>query len=193
MSSTRDGVVWRALGRLLRGVRAGDHKLLSRQVEAPASLTVTSADFGPGATIPRGAWAAGLGENRSPPLSISGLPDATGSVALIIEDPDAPMNKPVVHALAYWAATGSAALARDALSGTVGAPALTKGKNSAGETAYYGPAPLVSHGAHRYAFQAFAVSADLGLPAGFDRVALEAAMKGRVLAMGCLIGLCERR
>jgi Raf kinase inhibitor-like YbhB/YbcL family protein len=193
MSAERDGVVWRALGWLLRGVRAGDSKLLSCQFDAPTSLTVTSPGFEPGATIPREYWAAGIGDNRSPPLAVSGLPAGGRTVALVVEDPDAPMGMPFVHALAYWPAADSAELASDVLSATAGSRGLVKGKNSAGEVAYYGPAPLVCHGPHYYAFQAFALSSDPGLAKGFDRAALEAAMRDRVLAMGSLVGLCERR
>jgi phosphatidylethanolamine-binding protein (PEBP) family uncharacterized protein len=72
-------------------------------------------------------------------------------------------------------------------------PGARQGRNSAGETCYTGPMPPVGHGIHRYHFQLFALDEALRLPILVEREDLPAAMSGRVLAVGELIGTYERR
>ena len=150
------------------------------ETQAPSTLAVDSADFAPGAAIPLRFSA--YGDNVSPGLTWRGLPSGTTSLALMMEDPDAMSARPFVHWLA-WNLDLSAGLPQGAL------PAgAVQGRNSRGTSAYFGPRP---HGKkpHHYHFQLFALDRRLDLPAGANREALLAAMKGHVVAKGELVGL----
>ncbi len=182
----------RLLGRLLRGVRAGDRHLAwnAPALEAaPATIVLTSPAFADGAIMPARYGARGVGDNISPPLAWSGVPPGTAELVLIVEDPDAPLPRPVVHLLATGIAPARQALPEGALS-PPGDPALRLGPGSFGRRGYAGPGPVRGHGPHRYIFQAIAVDRPLGALGGRD--AALAAMAGRVLARGRLVGLFER-
>src|SRR5438034_1163728 len=87
------------LGSALSNVRAGHDKLTLAQLDVRdvAKLDLASPAFAPGGRLPERFTADGDGV--SPPLTWRGLPDATESLALIVEDPDAPTPRPLVHAI----------------------------------------------------------------------------------------------
>jgi Raf kinase inhibitor-like YbhB/YbcL family protein len=129
------------------------------------------------------------GDNLSPPLRW-GRVDGAGAYAIILEDPDAPMEKPFVHWL-IWNIPGSV----DALPEGLPAgerPAMPAGavqaRNDNGSFGYYGPRPPAGTGVHHYHFQIFALDGPLTLKSDADIRALVDAMKGRVLADSELIG-----
>lgn len=182
----------RFIGRLLRTVHAGDAHLAWQhpQLQSEASLSLTSSAFADGAAMsaPQAAAATG-GENRSPPLAWSGVPATALQLALIVEDPDAPLPRPVVHAVIAGIDPQLDGLAEDALR----APSTLKlGKAFLGRIGYSGPAPVPGHGPHRYLFQLFALDRRLSLPAAPTRAQLVAAMAGHVVARGRLVGCYER-
>ena len=93
----------RTIGRLLRRIRAGDRHLAWNDpcvADAPESLRLTSAAFADDGAMPTRFAGAGVGQNISPPLDWSGAPSATRAFALIVQDPDAPLARPIVHLLA---------------------------------------------------------------------------------------------
>ena len=90
------------LGRLLRRVRAGEHRspLSGSGFAAPESITVTSTAFADGGAMPTSSAGKGVGDNTSPPLRWDGLPPGTRQVVLIIDDVDVPLPRPLLHTVA---------------------------------------------------------------------------------------------
>jgi hypothetical protein len=147
-----------------------------------AELSVRSESFQHGDPVP--VRHALEGENLSPPLSWSGLPDATRSLALICEDPDAPSGS-FVHWVGWGIDPGAGRLGEGEFS-------PGEGRNDFGNTGYDGPGPPPGHGPHRYFFRVYALDAEPGLEPGASRDELAAAIEGHVLAAGELIGTYER-
>jgi len=122
------------------------------------------------------------GENVNPPLEISDLPENTQSLALIVEDPDAP-RRTYDHWIA-WNIPPREAISENSRPGI-------RGKNSFGNTEYGGPCP--PWGSHRYFFKVYALDSDLNIQAGSDKKILEEAMKGHILGSGELMGHYQKR
>jgi len=177
------------IGVLLKKVRAGDRHLVMRDPRfrsVPCSIHLTSPDFGAWAMMPKRFTQEG--ENLSPPLRWENLPDGVAELALVVQDPDAPLPDPVIHLIAYGLDP-----ARDIAVGALNAGAAQAlGKGSFGRIGYAGPRPIRSHGRHRYVFQLFALDKPLGLIGTPDLKTLAAAMDGHVLARGELTGWYER-
>src|SRR3712207_3217784 len=92
----------RWLGQAMRGVRAGADKLCIAQVELGGgfdSIDLTSPAFADGGRLPPRFTADG--EGVSPPLVWGPVPVGTESLALVVEDPDAPATQPLVHAIVW--------------------------------------------------------------------------------------------
>lgn len=151
------------------------------------TLTVTSTAFKAGERLPKKHAYKGEGENVSPPLAWSGAPEGTKELALICDDPDAPRDEPWVHWVLYKIPAGTTSLAEG--SRGVG----LEGETDFGETAYGGPMPPRGHGVHHYHFKVYALGQPLDLKAGATKKQLLAAIEGRVLAQGELIGTYERK
>jgi hypothetical protein len=161
-------------------------------LETLMALALTSTAFEPGGAIP--AEYTCQGKNVSVPLAWSGLPVGTRSLALIVDDPDAPDPAAPKMTWVHWVlynipptATGlPEAVEPKAL------PAGTlEGRNDWGRTGYGGPCPPV--GRHRYFFKLYALDValpDLGQP---DKARLERAMQGHVLAQQQLVGTYAKR
>ena len=155
------------------------------------TLTLTSPAF-----THNGAMPARLtcdGQDLSPELRWSGLPPNTKSLALIVDDPDAPdpaaPRMTWVHWVLYNIPTTATGLAEAVAPGEL--PAGTRqGLNDWGRTGYGGPCPPI--GRHRYFHKLYALDTvlpDLGKPA---KAALERAMQGHVLASTELVGTYQR-
>ena len=159
------------------------------------AIQLTSAAFGEGEKIP--VKYAGDGEDLSPPLSWSGLPEGTKELALICDDPDAPTPEPWVHWVICKLPPDTPGLTEGiATSATLSElGGALQGKNSwpQGVTiGYRGPMPPPGHGMHHYHFHLYALDAKLALAAEATKSQLLAAMKGHVLAEGKLVGTYER-
>lgn len=122
------------------------------------------------------------GEDINPPLEISNIPQGTQTLALIVEDPDAPHGT-YDHWLA-WNMAPNKAIAEHSNPGI-------SGTNSFGNTGYGGPCP--PSGSHRYFFKAYALDTQLDIPAGSDKKTLQEAMKGHILAEGELMGHYQKK
>jgi Raf kinase inhibitor-like YbhB/YbcL family protein len=182
-------------GKALRKVRAGERKIASSQL-APslATLTLHSTAFTHGGPIPSKHAAAGGNPSLSPELRWSGVPIGAKELAVLCEDPDAPMPKPFVHWVVYRIPPQVDVLpyALPVVPTTQGLGGALQGKNSMRGFGYTGPKPPPGHGVHRYHFQIFALDAPLhGLGEWVDRDALVQAMKGHILAYGDLVGTYE--
>ncbi len=151
------------------------------------ALALTSTAFAHEGPIP--ATYTCQGRDVSVPLAWDGVPAGTRSLALIVDDPDAPdpaaPRMTWVHWVLYNIPPGATGLPEG-----VGAADLPKGtlegSNDWGRTGYGGPCPPI--GRHRYFFKLYALDVvlpDLGTP---DKKRLERAMKGHVLAQHALVG-----
>jgi Raf kinase inhibitor-like YbhB/YbcL family protein len=119
------------------------------------------------------------GEDVSPPLEWDGVPQGAQSLALIVDDPDAPSGV-FVHWLLYDIPARENGLTEGIGVAGPRAGGGTQGRNGFGKTAYGGPCP--PSGTHRYYFRLYALDAALGLPAGVTRQELESAMRGHLIA-----------
>jgi Raf kinase inhibitor-like YbhB/YbcL family protein len=122
------------------------------------------------------------GRNVSPALRWTAPPKGTRSLALVMDDPDAPSGT-FTHWLAWNIRPSARSLAE-------GARPAREGVNSAGETGYVGPCP--PSGRHRYIFRLCALSRPLSLRPGAQSTAFRRALRGRVLATARLLGTYER-
>lgn len=147
-----------------------------------ANFTLHTTAFDPGGAVPRRHTCEG--EDTSPPLRWEGAPDGTRSLALIVDDPDAP-----VGTFTHWVAWGIDP-AGDGLPEGEAGPG--EGRNDFGETGYRGPCPPPGHGTHRYYFRLHALDAEPELSPGASRAELEEAISGHVLATAELMGTYER-
>ena len=121
------------------------------------------------------------GQNVNPPLRIEDIPPGTQSIAIIVDDPDAP-GKTFIHWL-IWDIEPTNEIAENTAPGT-------QGRTDFGKSAYGGPCP--PSGTHRYFFRVYALGTTLGVAEGSSRADLERAMKGHTLAEAELIGLSDR-
>lgn len=177
-----------------RPIRMGHERVAANRpgLAGRGSIEVRSAAFADGEVIPRRY--AGDGEDVSPPLAWSHVPRETREVAVLCEDPDAPMASPFVHWLVHGLPPGVRALGEGVTRATFvpGLPPAHQGRNSGQDTGYMGPLPPPGHGVHHYYFEVFALDQPLGLRALCTRDELVQAMRGHVLASGVLVGTYER-
>ena len=156
----------------------------------PAALKVTSSAFELGAPIPSRHTCDG--QDLSPPLAWTGVPPGTRSLALICDDPDAPVGT-WDHWVLYNLAPGALGLPEGVTaSGTGLPPGTLQGLNGWKTAGYRGPCPPKGK-PHRYFFRVYALDGVLGLPAGAPKEKLLEAMKGHVLAQGELMGTYARK
>ncbi len=177
------------LGKLLGAFKGHDsHLAWNRSDAAPETLRLTSSAFADGAPMGQRHAGVGAGRNISPPLLIEGVPEGTQDLLLVMEDPDAPLPRPIVHMIVRLPAK-----THTIAEGGLNPGALVAfGRGSFGRIGYHGPRPIAGHGPHRYIFQLFAVSRPLNLGPKAGLADYLAAMKGRVLARGRLTGTFER-
>ncbi len=185
--------------RILRRTASGLETLAAHPVRfvpmvgkeaAPMAWTLESSAFRPNGEIPRKYTCEG--DDVSPPLAWSGAPAGTKSVALIVDDPDAPdpsapktiwvhwvvYNLPAsTHALAEGASRRLPAGARD-------------GKNDWKRTGYGGPCPPI--GRHRYVHKLYALDVELPDLHEPTKTQLESAMKGHILGLVELVGTYQK-
>ena len=154
-------------------------------------MKLTSTAFAEGGGIP--AKYTCVGADTSPPLAWSGLPAGTKSLALIVDDPDAPdpaaPKMTWVHWVLYNLPPDTASLAEGAGNRPV-SPPVRSGLNDWSRTGYGGPCPPI--GRHRYYHKLYAldtVLTDLGKP---TKAKLLDAMKGHVLAEAQLMGTYQK-
>lgn len=183
------------LGGMLRNFRAGHSKLVIVQPELEIGDTVidlSSPAFAYGARLPVRFTADG--EGVSPPLVWGDVPDGTTSLALIVEDPDAPALHPIVHALVWHLPPDERRLAEGAIvrDGSGADDGRDVGRNSFFSEGWLPPDPPTGHGSHDYVFQLFALSETPEIGANPGRSGLMRALAGRVLGAGMLVGTYSR-
>ena len=154
---------------------------------ALSDITLTSDAFAPGGAIPQEY--TGEGENVSPALAWTNIPDGTRSFAIVCHDPDAPLIAGGTYGFVHWvlynipAATTSLSRA---------ATDFTSGPAGFGGEGYGGPMPPPGHGVHNYYFWVFALDSELDLDPGLSFAALLERIEPNTLGMNRLIGTYER-
>jgi len=130
------------------------------------------------------------GKNISPPLSWSGMPEKAVTLALICDDPDAPVGT-WVHWVLYNLPASAKELPADVPPEEKLASGAVQGKNDFRKVGYGGPCP--PGGTHRYYFKLYALDKALDLKPGATKKELLKAMEGHILAEGQLMGRYKRR
>ena len=151
-------------------------------------VQITSTAFAEGEMIPKQYTCDGA--DISPPLSWTGVPASAKSLALISDDPDAPMGT-WVHWVLYNIPPDTAGLPEKVPPDDTVLGGARHGKTDFGRLGYGGPCP--PGGTHRYFFKLYALDTVLDLPVGATKDELLKAMKGHVLAEGELMGKYTRQ
>ena len=121
------------------------------------------------------------GKDINPALMIEDIPQEAKSLALIVDDPDAPMGTWV-----HWVVFDIPLISRIEENSIPG----RQGANSAGGKNYHGPCP--PFGVHHYFFKIYALDTVLNLKEGISKGQLEKAMQGHILANAQLLGLYKK-
>ena len=158
-----------------------EEETVAEEGETPMEMTITSPAFMEGEAVPLKFSCDG--DNLSPELIWSGIPEGTASLVFIMDDPDAPVGL-WVHWVLFNLPANSSGLAEGATGQGV------DGLNSWGETGYGGPCP--PGGTHRYFHKLYALDVTLELESGATKDAVEAAMEGHILSQTELMGTYTR-
>jgi Raf kinase inhibitor-like YbhB/YbcL family protein len=155
------------------------------------ALRITSPAFSDGAPMP--AKFTCEGQDVSPPLAWSGVPDGTKSLVLIVDDPDAPDPKAPRMTWVHWvlydlppSATGLA----EGVAASALPPGTKVGLNDWKRADFGGPCPPI--GRHRYFHKLYALDTKLPGLSKPTKAKVEAAMQGHVLAQAQLIGTYQK-
>jgi Raf kinase inhibitor-like YbhB/YbcL family protein len=189
----KDGkdVAWRGgSSRRIAPILLAVQALLMADADIAMALTLTSTSFEPGGKIPSKYTCEG--DDISPPLAFGNVPDGAESLALIIDDPDAPDPKAPKRVWAHWLLYNLPAdtkgLPEDASRSGLPKGAVT-GLSDRKQAAYHGPCPPI--GRHRYFHKLYAL--DTTLPdTALTKAGLEAAMAGHILAQAELMATFQK-
>lgn len=124
------------------------------------------------------------GADASPPLAISDVPKNAKSLALIMDDPDAPMGT-FVHWVVWNIPPDTKEIKKSF------EPSGVQGKTGFGKLGYGGPCP--PSGTHRYFFKLYALDTELNLPEGSTKKDLERAIQGHIIQQAQLMGTYKRK
>lgn len=148
-------------------------------IMSTATIRISSPAFKDGAIMP--SRYSCEGENINPPLLVKNLPPETKSLALIMEDPDAP--KGTFDHWVMWNIKPTQLIEENTSPGI-------QGLNSRGNNQYIGPCP--PYGTHRYRFILFALDSRIELDKNSGKGALKAAMEGHLIGQGEITGLYKK-
>jgi Raf kinase inhibitor-like YbhB/YbcL family protein len=151
-------------------------------------IKITSSVFEDGGLIP--ARYTCDGADMSPALRWDVVPEGTKSIALICDDPDAPMGT-FVHWVIFGLPAETRELTENIPSDETLPNGAKQGTSDFGRIGYGGPCP--PSGTHRYFFKIYALDTEVDLAAGASKRELVKAMEGHILAQGQLIGKYKRQ
>ena len=131
-------------------------------------------------------------DNLSPPLTWTEV-DGAESYAVIVEDPDAPREKPFVHWMIWNIPAEAGGLPEGVpLAQHISPPhPIIQGRNDAGQYGWFGPRPPAGHGVHRYYFQVFALDQRLEVGPDTPLVEMLNILKGHTIAKGEMMATYE--
>jgi hypothetical protein len=161
---------------------------VSEERSREMAIIVSSSAFQEGGVIP--AKYTCDGNDVSPPLKWAPVPEGTKSIALISDDPDAPMGT-WVHWVMWNIPAGVSELAEYVPPKPELPDGSRQGISNFRRCGYGGPCP--PSGVHRYYFKIYALDTMLDLPSSARKADLLKAMKGHILAEGQLMGKYSRR
>jgi len=150
-------------------------------------IEIKSSAFEEGGMIPKKYTCDGA--DFSPPLSWTSVPEGTKTIALICDDPDAPMGT-WVHWVLFNLPADVKELPENLSSEMNLDNRAMQGVNDFGNIGYGGPCP--PGGTHRYYFKFYALDTELRLQAGATKKELLKTMEGHILAEGQLMGRYKR-
>jgi len=147
-------------------------------------LDVSSPAFGEGGEIPVKYTCDG--DDTNPEIRAGNVPEDAQTLAVIVDDPDAP-----VGTFVHWVVFNIPAKENVIPEGFKPDDLVVEGKNDFGNNGYGGPCP--PSGEHRYFFKVYALSGSLDLAPGASKEDVEEAMTGKVLSQGALVGVYSRK
>lgn len=154
---------------------------------ALSPMTLQSTSLDPNGLIPKRCTMEG--QNLSPQLHWSSVPEEAKSFALICHDPDAPLASAGSYGYVHWVLYNMPA----SLTGLAeGASAGTEGISDFGKPGYGGPLPPPGHGIHHYFFILMALDMELNLEPGLTLWQLMSKIEPHVIAMNRLVGKYQR-
>ncbi len=155
---------------------------------ALSDMTLSSTAFHHGGSIP--ARHTGEGEDISPALSWTNVPEGARSFAVVCHDPDAPLvTKQGSYGFVHWVLYNIPA---DVNALPEGVGEYTAGRNDFGNEGYGGPMPPIGHGRHQYYFWILALDEETALEEGLSMGELLARIEPHVMGMNRLVGGYER-
>jgi Raf kinase inhibitor-like YbhB/YbcL family protein len=166
----------------------GDDNMDQAMKTRAMKIELVSPGFGEGQMIPRENTCDG--QDISPELQWAAIPDETRSLALIVDDPDAPSGT-FVHWVVYNLPIDRHELTENMPHDESLPNGAIQGVNDFGRIGYGGPCP--PSGTHRYYFTLYALDTDLDLPPGQTKATLLDAMGNHILAKGQLMGRYKRQ
>jgi hypothetical protein len=187
MISINGRIAYRGAGCLLALCLWACSKGEPKAPEGPMTISLTSTAFAANGAIP--AVHTCDGRELSPPLAWSGVPAGAKSLALIVDDPDAPHGT-WVHWVLYNIPPSATGLVEGAGSGGAIPQGTMQGRNDFKRTGFGGPCP--PNGRHRYFHKLYALDVALDGLHEPTKADLERAMEGHVLARGELVGTYQR-
>lgn len=147
-------------------------------------LAISSPAFDFGERIP--TRHTGEGEDVSPELRWTGVPEGTRQLAVICHDPDAPMP----HGFTHWVVYGIPPSATGIPEGAGGE--FPEGRTDFGQTGYGGPAPPPGHGTHHYYFFVYALDSEITDGPGLTRLELLDRISAHLIEMNRTVGTYSR-
>ena len=151
------------------------------------AITITSTAFAEGGMIPRDFTCDG--RDISPPMTWDGVPEDTKSLAIICDDPDAPVGT-WVHWVLFNIPARVTELPQNMPLDKILQNGARHGINDFRKFGYGGPCP--PGGTHRYYFKIYALDTELKQEPGLTKAELLKAMQGHILAEGQLMGKYKR-
>ncbi len=161
---------------------------ITKEEENMEKISVLAEGFNEGDIIPDEFTCNG--KDISPSISLKGIPEGTKSIALIMDDPDAPGGT-FVHWIIYDIPSRTQNLPKGMPPDKTLADGSMQGMTDFGQPGYGGPCPPPGK-PHRYFFKVYALDMKINLPAGASKNQVESAMKGHILADGVLMGKYQR-
>ncbi|MBI4415149.1 MAG: YbhB/YbcL family Raf kinase inhibitor-like protein [Candidatus Kerfeldbacteria bacterium] len=178
--SRPSGILWIAALLVLSALGCTQKEL---KTSSTTVMQLTSSTFLNNGSIPSNYTCDG--KDINPPLTLSDVPPSTQSLALIVDDPDAPGGD-FVHWLVWNIPAATTSIAEESVPASA-----VEGMTGFGKTGWGGPCP--PSGTHRYQFTLYALDGMLDLSAGATKAELLMAMSGHILEQTLLVGLYQRR
>lgn len=147
-------------------------------------LTITTPAFEHGAPIPTRHTTEG--DDVSPELAWSNVPEGTRQLALVCHDPDAPLTHGFTHWVLYGIPADATGIPED------GGGQFVQGTNDFGKEAFGGPAPPPGHGTHHYFFHLYALDAAIDAGPGLNRAELLERIDDHIIEQARVVGTFQR-